>query len=267
MAKFFLVFVLTATAYGFQVYDCFLFFNELEILKIRLYEMAPLVDKFVLVESRETFRGNPKPLYFEENKHLFAEYLPKIIHVVIDEHFETDIPFHREQWQRNQIIRGLVECRDDDIVFISDVDEIVRRTMIGRMYAPLLKNKVDFVTGAQRQYNFFLNRFYRLILGTVATTYKHVRRMFPEEVRWQRAIAPYVENAGWHFSSIGSPQNYIKKIEAYSLVDRDTPEVKNLERIVAEMRSGPFEKIDKSFPLLVQENENYYRSIDFIRTP
>ena len=46
-----------------QIYDCFLFFNELEILDIRLHEMYEHVDKFVLVESVETFRGNLKPLY------------------------------------------------------------------------------------------------------------------------------------------------------------------------------------------------------------
>ena len=51
-----------------MIYDCFTFFNEFDILEIRLHEMNPWVDRFVLVESAETFSGNPKPLWFEENK-------------------------------------------------------------------------------------------------------------------------------------------------------------------------------------------------------
>ena len=50
-----------------MLYDCFTFFNELDILEIRLNEMAPVVDRFVLVEARKTFQGADKPLYFEEN--------------------------------------------------------------------------------------------------------------------------------------------------------------------------------------------------------
>ena len=47
-----------------MVYDCFLFFNELELLEVRLNEMASFVDKFVIVEASETFRGAPKPFIF-----------------------------------------------------------------------------------------------------------------------------------------------------------------------------------------------------------
>ena len=51
-----------------MVYDCFQFFNELDILKLRLHIMDPVVDRFVISEATETFSGNPKPLYYEENK-------------------------------------------------------------------------------------------------------------------------------------------------------------------------------------------------------
>ena len=68
-----------------MVYDCFQFFNELDILKIRLNVLAPVVDRFVISEATETFSGIKKPLYYEENKELFAAFQDRIIHVVVDE--------------------------------------------------------------------------------------------------------------------------------------------------------------------------------------
>ena len=68
-----------------KVYDCFSFFNELELLKMRFEELDDSVDYFVLVESIETQRGDIKPLYFKDNKHLFEKYLPKVIHVTVEE--------------------------------------------------------------------------------------------------------------------------------------------------------------------------------------
>ena len=68
-----------------MIYDCFQFFNELDILKIRLEVMNPIVDKFVISEATETFSGLKKPLYYEENKELFSKFQDKIIHVVVED--------------------------------------------------------------------------------------------------------------------------------------------------------------------------------------
>ena len=59
------------------------FFNELEILEMRLAHLDPIVDKFVIVEADQTFSGNSKPFNFEENKERFAKWLPKIEHIYI----------------------------------------------------------------------------------------------------------------------------------------------------------------------------------------
>ena len=66
-----------------QIIDCFPFFNELDLLKFRLTELDPYVDKFILVESTKTFTGNPKPLYYSLNKDLFSQWKDKIIHIVV----------------------------------------------------------------------------------------------------------------------------------------------------------------------------------------
>jgi beta-1,4-mannosyl-glycoprotein beta-1,4-N-acetylglucosaminyltransferase len=80
----------------------------------------------VIVEASETFRANPKPFYVAENKQLFEKFADKIIHVQIKEPFKTDNPWKRERHQRAQAARGLKGGHSDDIVFISDLDEITR---------------------------------------------------------------------------------------------------------------------------------------------
>ena len=57
-----------------MTYDCFSFFNELDLLEIRLNVLKDAVDKFVLVEAGETHSGKPKPLYFKENEARFAAH-------------------------------------------------------------------------------------------------------------------------------------------------------------------------------------------------
>lgn len=247
-----------------KIYDCFLFFNELEILDIRLHEMASYVDYFVLAEAEETFRGNPKPLYFQENKHLFEPFLDKIIHVVIKGHIEAEEPFSREQQQRDRILGGLSNADDSDIIILSDVDEILRGPMIRRLALPVLKGKTKHVGAVLDEYQFFLNRFNRYFLGSVVTTYEYVKTTTFANIRGLRPVTPQVHNAGWHFSSMGGLERYIQKLAAYSLVDRDTTEERDPVAFRALVNQGPFAPIDERFPQYVQENEIFFRAIGFI---
>ena len=68
-----------------MVYDCFQFFNELDILKLRMHVLNDVVDKFVISEATVTFSGEKKPLYFQENREMFKEFEDKIIHKVVDD--------------------------------------------------------------------------------------------------------------------------------------------------------------------------------------
>ncbi len=106
-----------------MVYDCFQFFNELDILKLRLNVLDPVVDRFVISEATTTFSGIPKPLFYEENKEMFREFEHKIIHVVVDDTPEG-YTHDRDTFQKNAVGRGLKDAKDDDIVIFSDLDEI-----------------------------------------------------------------------------------------------------------------------------------------------
>jgi beta-1,4-mannosyl-glycoprotein beta-1,4-N-acetylglucosaminyltransferase len=111
-----------------RIFDCFLFFNELDLLELRLNELSDVVDFFVLAEATVTHRGVPKPLIFRQNRDRFAPFLNRIIHVVVD-----DMPgcgpseperWRRENFQRQALLRGLSGARTRDYVIISDLDEI-----------------------------------------------------------------------------------------------------------------------------------------------
>lgn len=110
-----------------MIYDCFTFFNELELLEVRLHELSGVVDKFVLVEATQTFTGRPKPLYYAENRERFSRFHEQIIHVIVDDSPKSDNPWTIEHFQRNCIARGLTQCRPDDWIMVSDADEIPGR--------------------------------------------------------------------------------------------------------------------------------------------
>jgi beta-1,4-mannosyl-glycoprotein beta-1,4-N-acetylglucosaminyltransferase len=113
-----------------MVYDTFIFFNELELLELRLNELSDVVDRFILVEATRTFTNKPKPLYYAENKHLFSKFNHKITHIIVEDLPESDNPWILERFQRNCISRGFNNMSDDDIIMISDTDEIPRAEIV-----------------------------------------------------------------------------------------------------------------------------------------
>ncbi|MCS6764619.1 MAG: hypothetical protein MO853_12495 [Candidatus Protistobacter heckmanni] len=114
-----------------RIYDCFPFFNENILLALRLELMYEHVDHFVIVESTHTFTGQPKKMYFSWEG--LERYRDKIIHVIVDDmHIHLDDPVKNETYQRNAILRNLKDARPDDLVLISDLDEIPNPKAIGR---------------------------------------------------------------------------------------------------------------------------------------
>lgn len=107
-----------------KIFDTFTFFNELDILELRLNILNEYVDKFILVEATRSHQNKPKPLYFQENLDRFEKFLPKIEHVILDE-FPQYSYWSHENHQRDHIYNCINKlAQDDDIIFISDLDEI-----------------------------------------------------------------------------------------------------------------------------------------------
>lgn len=106
-----------------KIIDTFTFFNELMLLDVRLNVLHEHVDEFVLVEATRSHQNKPKPLFYEENKHLFDKFNHKITHIVVDR-FPEHTYWSHENYQRDVIASSLSHLDNNDIVFISDLDEI-----------------------------------------------------------------------------------------------------------------------------------------------
>jgi len=200
------------------VVDCFTFYNELELLRKRLEYLSPKVDKFVLVESTKTFRGNDKPLFYADNKDDFAEWADKIVHIVVEDNPEGDDPWAREKHQRNCITRGLdqLDLQPEDFVMIGDVDEIPSIDWVG-----VMPEGAVVVTAHMYAFEYSL-KWMQVVepwFGTVMARYKlfsdgeHVVPQFFRDKRWH---FPYAQHSGWHFSSFGSTDHVFNKINNFS---------------------------------------------------
>ena len=108
-----------------MIFDGFTFFNETEVLKLRLTELWDVVDRFILVEAPYTHTGNKKPLYYGDNLETFQPFSSKIIHVVVDDLPRDSNPWVPENFQREAIRRGLSEASSEDWVMVSDVDDFI----------------------------------------------------------------------------------------------------------------------------------------------
>lgn len=233
-----------------RIFDCFTFFKELDLLEIRLHELAPVVDHFVIVEATRTFSGEAKPLVFAENRQRFAAFNDKIIHVVVDEFPPARSAWDRESYQRRQIARGLTAAAPDDYIIISDVDEIPRRTALADAVASGRAANAFTIFGLT-EYHHRLNLHregFTLWLGTRMMQRKTLRdiqaarklKAIPSKsAPWLNPIARAVqstgvfgkpvrfnliENGGWHFTSIGTGAEIADKIRSYSHQEYNLPD-------------------------------------------
>ncbi len=244
-----------------MIYDAFSFFNELELLEVRLHELSDVVDKFVLVEATRTYTGNPKPLCFADHQHLFTEFFDKIIHVVVEDmpmtkdelevalterdrgwiesKYQVGNNWIRDRHQTNALMRALGDCDPDDIIIISDADEIVRASIIENIEGTLCEgsNPVEQA----------LNSYYFNIICTNMPWWgsKIVRRSYlddatPSEVRFHSPPTSddcYIKNGGWHYNFFGGAERIRLKVQSYAHSECNTPDVTNLDNINRRLRN------------------------------
>lgn len=205
-----------------MVYDCIPFFNELDILKLRLNILNPIVDKFIIEEATVTFSGEKKELCFEKNKELFAEFLPKIEYIVVDNSPVNTTTHLRDKFQKNALVKGLENAADEDIIILSDVDEIPNPEVLKQIIAEFDSDKIYHL--AQRMFYCYLNMEEvsgkllsitgefpgvkrKLWLGTKVFSKKKIPEDGIIQLREASTVAPdavRVENGGWHFGYMGS---------------------------------------------------------------
>ncbi len=278
-----------------KVYDCFTFFNELDLLEIRLNVLNDVVDKFVLCEMAYTFQRKPKTLIFEENKDRFEKFKDKIIHVKlteIPEPIESKLCTNGSTWQlecyqRDGIIKGLVDAADDDIIMLSDVDEIPDPKKV----EDYIKYGNGISVFEQKMMYYFLNNINVTDPvwenGTRIAKFKDLKN--PEDVPvrdkvfWEYSqkgscnyfrycLGTRIKNAGWHFSYLGGPEAIILKRSSFSETNFNTQKNMSKSDILHKIYVGkdildrkefcykPL-RINNDFPKFVRDNQERFSNL------
>jgi beta-1,4-mannosyl-glycoprotein beta-1,4-N-acetylglucosaminyltransferase len=265
-----------------KIYDCITYCGEDLLLNLRFETLNNYVDKFVIIEGNKYFNGEKKPKFFDLKK--FNKFKNKI-----DYFFIEDFPEYRgdnylyEHYQRDQIKRGLGGLAPDDIVILSDADEI-----------PNLKNKnfmkYDSTIFLQNMYYYKLNiHFYQGLkwnnksAGTKCCKYKfftsgqNIRNFRVKNIPWWRfdqKMKRYVEfDGGWHFAFLMNINEISEKLARFDHEIKHLHKEKNFnskilidEKKIKERMENfrdPYErndvklrkvKIDESYPEFVRNN-------------
>lgn len=253
-----------------MIYDCFSFFDELMLLEIRLKELYPVVDKFVLVEATHTHSGNPKRLYYNEvaDNEVFAPFKDKIIHIVHEMEPKPD-RWANENAQRLAMAQGLSDAQPDDIIIVSDIDEIVRRKVVPYMekaFGPtrlLMKFYYYYFNCRVMNKDWFYAAFCRF------KDFRDAQVLRMDSNGYHKQI---LSEAGWHFSYLVKPEDIPKKLESFAHAEFDTDYFKDVDRLKELVEVGQdilhrgymkFSTESLDAPLCVMENREKYG--DFIK--
>lgn len=226
-----------------KVFDCFAFFNELDVLEIRLETLNPLVDYFVISESPINFNGNPKPLYYNENKERYKKFWPKIIHQVVEDYptsigiLQNDLskdfaynrcvdmcnkadwfpkdypPYFRDTWSKEILFRAVLQhAQSKNIIMLSDADEIPNPNTLKFILDDFDKNQVYNLN--QNWYHYYLNlRKKTDWVGNIILTFEKFMQFGMCELKMKRR-GLLVSDGGWHFSYVGDFNKIMEKLDS-----------------------------------------------------
>ena len=291
-----------------KIFDCFMYYDEDLILDLRLNLLDNYITEFVIVESTYTHSGKPRKLLFDMKK--FSKFKNKINYIVLDERpvslfsVNNEDSDHsknskyilnavkRENLQRDTILKGLESASPEDLIIVSDVDEI-----------PDLENnnfnktKNEIISFRQKFYyykfNLKLNNF--PWFGSKACKRKNL--VSPQWLRNIKSKAyPFwrldtffsnkkyqnikiINNGGWHFSNIKTPADIEKKMKTYlhhrefelnPLTKEKISEIikikKPIYNLKTDMRSNKFDLSEKlivsdisELPYYIQKNISKYK--------
>ncbi|NJN74330.1 MAG: hypothetical protein HC799_16830 [Limnothrix sp. RL_2_0] len=229
-----------------KIVDCFIFYNELKMLEFRLTELYDFVDFFVLVEATKTHQGDNKPLFFEENKHLYQKFSDKIIHVIVDDMPSGDDAWVREHYQRDQIISGLeqINLSDNDTILTGDADEIPDTNILSYCR----ENALDKIFSLEQDlYYYSLNfRGQMKWLAAKILPYKEMTKGTPTQIRMAHAIPLVagenfrhsISRGGWHFSYFGDSDFIVNKTKSFAHKEFNLPHYLDQKKIEESILRG-----------------------------
>ena len=257
------------------IYDCFQYFNEDHMVDLRFNILNKYVDYFVISESTKTHQGENKKLNFKIEH--FKKYKHKIIYTIADFKKNNILSNHKggesfvEQHQRNNILNGLIKADLNDLIILSDSDEIPDLEKINQ-----IKKSTKFTAFSQKMFMYKLN-LQNLNesnwIGSKICLKKHLPK--PQTLRdlkfknypfWRIDKKNLqIIDGGWHFSFLQSSEDIAKKIKSYSHGEFNTEENVNIDKINQKIKNNIdiFDRgyqlkkidIDSSFPEYVYKNK------------
>jgi hypothetical protein len=268
-----------------KVFDCSTFYNEFDLLELRLEELWDSVDVFVIAEASVTFQNKPKPFLLKENWTRYEKYASKIRHIMIE-----DMPggdgntnhWLRENFQRRELRRGLYDMQPEDIIIVGDGDEIVRPEVIQLVkddtdannynrYCPLLPLfyfKLNYLMvnpcGIHGKSMITRGRAFIDPQAEREVTFPWVPK--PPDVDWC-----FINHGGWHFSYQGDTSFAKNKIQSFAHDESNIPQIVDRlnvdEMIKNKVGIGWLEgeerfayiKMDDYFPKTVLNNLEKYK--------
>jgi len=295
-----------------KIFDCFMYFDEEVVLDVRLNTLDKYVDYFVIVESSFTHKGDNKNLMFNHNK--FEKFKNKIIYLVYDKQpkgieainendseNEKSIKYIlnaalRENGQRNFIQNGLIKAEDNDIILISDVDEIPN---LSEVNFNSISEKIIMFHQDMFYYKFDLKIPNLLWTGTRGCRKKYLlspqwlrnvkdRKYFPFRIdilfsEKKYSSIKFINNGGWHFSYIKTAEEIEHKLKSYlhhREFDEQSLSVEEIQNIIDNKKAIYDLNVDKrvkkigdgnklvkikfeKLPIYIQQNKhNYMKWLD-----
>lgn len=271
-----------------KIFDTFTFYNELDLLELRMNILGDTVDYFVINEATITFTGKKKPLYFAENKERFKKWEDKIIHHVLDDNNETlekyweGVPYHRSMMEddiyklplhyqracfhKDSAIYALLDhAQDDDIILTSDADEIANPEAIKAISEWFDPSNHYVLKGPV--YYYYLNLLCeKEWMGTRVSTMKMLKTMSVDKLRQSHQDAWKVEDGSWHWSFFGDADTVRAKMDAYEHQENNLPQFRDSMEERIEKGIDPFGRdylytpkvvpIDDTFPEYIIQNKD-----------
>ena len=260
-----------------KIYDCFMFSDEKMLLDIRLNTLNKFVDKFIITEATYLHNGESKKLNFNIND--FSKFKNKIEYIVVENQPSSIIledendnlikrdekkifnSIQRDNYQREQLISGLKTLDEDDIIIISDLDEIPN---LNNFNLKEINNEI--IVFKQKMFYYKLNLVYENFIWFGSKALKKKNFISPQWLRniknktypfWRLDTLfskkkynniKFIEYGGWHFTCIKEPIDIHKKLLTFAHhqdYERSNISLFDLEKKVKEKRVLYDHKTDK----------------------
>ena len=266
-----------------KIFDCLIYLDEDFLLDLRFNILNNYVDYFVVVESNRTWQNNKKNFNFDIKK--FNKFYNKIIYIKVEDMPDGENPWTRENFQRNCISRGLLKANNQDLIIISDADEIPNPEKIINF-----DFKKKYGVFEQKQYYYklnLLNESNPIWRGSKACIKKYLKS--PQWLRelkikkrsfWRldKINLNYtIENGGWHFCNLKTPDQLLYKYknlceykdnyvflnsinEKFLNTKNIEEKIKNQKDIIG--RNDVFKKqdVDNSYPKYILDNIKFFQN-------